>query len=223
MTSKEVLEKIKPLVIADAKESGIPASLTAAQMILESGWLKSGLTVKANNAFGIKGSYKGSYYECQTKEYVNGKYITVYAKFRKYPTLKESIADHSALLCRSRYAAVRKAKGYKEVCKAVQECGYATDPKYAQRLIALIEQYKLYEWDDVKGSGGICKGDTVEFTGGYHYAASSAKSAVGGIRKGGKAKVTGVAKGAKHPYHLIAVSGGGSNVYGWVDVQDVVV
>lgn len=107
MTNEQVLAKMRPMVTADAAKSGIPASLTAAQMILESGWLRSGLTVKANNAFGMKGSYRGAYYACRTKEFIGGKWITIVAKFKKYPSLAESIADHSRLLCQPRYARVR--------------------------------------------------------------------------------------------------------------------
>lgn len=227
MTTEQqaILAKVKPLIMADAKQTGVPASLTAAQMMIESGWLKSGLTVKANNAFGIKGSYHGAYYSCLTKEFVGGKYVTITAKFKAYPSLAESIADHSALLCKPRYAAVRAAKDYKAARKAVKACGYATAPDYADTLIRFIEQYRLYEWDAPQSvpdkPSVFCKGDVVQFTGGYHYAASGAKTAVGVPRKAGRAKVTGVAKGAKHPYHVIAVAGGGSNVYGWVDAEEV--
>ena len=62
-------------------------------------------------------------------------------------------------------------------------------------------------------------GDVVQFTGSKHYASADAKS--GPTCKSGKAKVTAISKGAKHPYHLIAVSGGGSTVYGWVDASKV--
>lgn len=62
-------------------------------------------------------------------------------------------------------------------------------------------------------------GDIVEFTGTKHYA--SANASTGPVCKPGKAKVTAVAKSAKHPYHLVRVSGGGSTVYGWVDAADI--
>ncbi len=228
---EEVLKQIKEDVIANAKESGILASLTAAQMVLESGWLKSGLTVKANNAFGIKGSYNGAYYECMTKEYVNGKYVTVKAKFKKYPSLAESISDHSALLCKSRYARVKAAKEYKEACRAVKACGYATAPNYAESLISLIEKYKLYEWDKEAAAGSAAEsagavkdttgktykiGDEVWFRGGKHYVSATGTQAAGGVRKAGKAQITCQKAGAAHPWHLIGVKNG-SNVYGWVD------
>lgn len=147
-----VLGSVKSMILADARKTGILPSLTASQMMIESGWLRSGLTVKANNAFGIKGSYNGQYYACKTQEWENGKYITITAKFKKYPSLAESVADHSALLCKPRYAAVKAAKDYKAACKAVKACGYATAPKYAESLIAFVEKYKLYEWDKLAES-----------------------------------------------------------------------
>ena len=218
MSTKEVLEKIKPMVIADTKKSGILASLTAAQLILESGWLRSGLTVKANNAFGIKGSYKGAYYLCKTKEYVGGKYVEVVAKFKRYPDLAASIADHSALLSKSRYRKVKAAKDYMTACREVKAAGYATAPDYDLKLIRLIEQYRLYEWDDREVECNV--DEVVYFSGGYHYRSSDAVKASGCKRKAGAARVTKVVKGAKHPYHLIGESGG-SNVYGWVDAKDI--
>jgi hypothetical protein len=223
--------KVKSLILADAKKTGILPSLTAAQMMLESGWLASGLTVKSNNAFGIKGTYNGAYIWYPTTEWDGSKYVSVMGKFKKYPSLSESIADHSAFLSKARYKAVKAASDYKTACKAVAAAGYATAPNYANQLIQLIEQYKLYEWDaEVKAANTtkttttttntISKGDTVQFAGGYHYASSTAASQTGGKRTAGKAKVTALATGAKHPYHLIGTAGG-SNVYGWVDADKV--
>lgn len=69
------------------------------------------------------------------------------------------------------------------------------------------------------GTADIKIGDVVEFTGTKHYVSSTAKTA--SSCKPGKAKVTALAKGKAHPYHLIAVSGGGSTVYGWTDAADI--
>ena len=70
-----------------------------------------------------------------------------------------------------------------------------------------------------EGTVGACVGDTVTFTGNKHYVSSNALN--GSACKPGKAKVTAIAKGKAHPYHLIAVSGGGSTVYGWTDAADI--
>lgn len=150
MTNEEFFSRIKDDVILDMKESGILASLTAAQALIESGAGSSGLTQKANNLFGMKGTYNGQSVTMKTKEYVNGQYVVVNAAFRKYPSWYESIKDHSALFLRlSRYANLIGEKDYKQACIKVQQDGYATSPSYASTLIRAIETYKLYEWDNL--------------------------------------------------------------------------
>ena len=148
MTDKEFLAKIKDDVIYDMHNTGILASLTAAQAFCESGHGDSGLTQKANNLFGMKGTYNGQSVTMKTKEYVNGKYIVVDAQFRKYPSWRDSIEDHSFLFLRlKRYSNLIHERDYKEACRKVQQDGYATSPSYALTLINIIEKYKLYEWD----------------------------------------------------------------------------
>lgn len=148
MTDKEFFNIIKDDVIRDMKQTGILASLTAAQAFIESAHGTSGLTQKANNLFGMKGSYNGQYVTMKTKEYINGKYVTVDAAFRKYPDWASSIRDHSDLFNRlDRYRNLRNCKDYKIACKNVQADGYATSPTYASTLIRTIEKYNLQEWD----------------------------------------------------------------------------
>lgn len=146
--AQEFLDIIKPLVIADMKTSGILASLTAAQAFIESNKGNSGLTKKANNLFGMKGLYNGECVQMQTKEFVNGQYVTILAPFRKYPSWAESIADHSGLFNRaSRYSNLRGCTDYNKACRYVKEDGYATSPTYTSTLISCIERYSLYLWD----------------------------------------------------------------------------
>lgn len=146
--AQEFLDILKPYVIEDMRKSGILASLTAAQAFIESNKGNSGLTTKANNLFGMKGQYNGQSVDMKTKEFVNGGYITIIAKFRKYPSWAESIADHSALFNRlSRYSNLRGLRDYELACKFVRQDGYATAPDYTRTLISTIERYKLYEWD----------------------------------------------------------------------------
>lgn len=110
MSEADFIAKIAPLFTADQKSSGILASVSLAQFILESGYGKSELAQNANNCFGMKKSFSGntwsgstwdgsSMYTKKTQEYENGQYVTITANFRKYPSVKKSIADHSA--CRS--------------------------------------------------------------------------------------------------------------------------
>ena len=130
------------------RKSGILASLTAAQAFIESSKGNSKLTQNANNLFGIKGTYNGQSVRMLTPEYINHKWTEVYANFRKYPSWAESIADHSAMFNRmARYKNLRGEKDYKRAAKNVRLDGYCTDPNYTQKLISVIERYKLYTWD----------------------------------------------------------------------------
>ena len=151
-TNKQFLDCIKADVIADAQRSGILASLTAAQAIIESGSGNSGLTQKANNLFGIKGEYKGQFVTMSTQEWSAAKgYYTVQAKFRKYPSWAESIKDHNDFLLRNkRYSNLIGVKDYKTACQLIHADGYATSPTYAQTLINTIERLGLQEWDTEK-------------------------------------------------------------------------
>ena len=149
-TAEDFLSKIKDDVISDMKSSGILASLTGAQALIESNKGNSGLTTKANNLFGIKANkaWKGEYVTMKTKEYVNGKYITVDAKFRKYASWKDSINDHSRFLRdNKRYSNLIGVTDYKTACRLIKDDGYATSPTYTKTLTDTIEKYRLYEWD----------------------------------------------------------------------------
>lgn len=223
------IDKIGKMAAADMKKTGILASLTIAQAIFESGWGKSGLTVNANNLFGIKGSYNGASYTCKTQEWDGAKYITITAAFRKYPSWAESVADHSALFLRlDRYANLRGCTDYKKACQYVREDGYATDPKYTEKLIQAIEQYGLTAYDAGAGNGtpaqnaqngptSHAKGDRVQFKGGPVY--TSANAATAATTKGSSVCKVSQTYSGKHPLHLISEDGKG--VYGWVDAVNV--
>ena len=122
---------------------GIPASITLAQGILESGSGKGRLSVKANNHFGIKcHEWTGQkiYHDDDKKQEC----------FRKYKDAKYSFRDHSLFLTeRKRYSKLFKLKkeDYKGWAKGLKAAGYATDRKYPQKLIGLVERYKLYAYD----------------------------------------------------------------------------
>ena len=149
-TAEGFLSIIKNDVIEDMKASRILASLTGAQALIESNKGNSGLAQKANNLFGIKANkaWKGDYVTMPTKEFVNGKYITVDAKFRKYSSWEASINDHSKFLTdNKRYSNLIGVRDYKLACKLIKEDGYATSPTYTKTLTDTIEKYKLYLWD----------------------------------------------------------------------------
>jgi len=147
MKKKEFIEKIKPLSIKAYQEFGILPSLTIAQAICESAW---GKKAPGNMLFGIKWTYGCGYdwQELWTSEFVNGKYIRVKAKFRKYDSWNESIEDHSKLLMLKRYTPVRECKDYICATEQIRKCGYATSPTYTRTLRKIIEQNKLQEIDE---------------------------------------------------------------------------
>ena len=144
------ISSIKSASIDGYKKYNILPSLTIAQAILESGWGQSQLSTQANNLFGIKAysDWNGATVTMATKEYVNGNYITINAKFKAYSSWSDSIKDHNELLATQRYSKVRQASNYKEACYAVQECGYATAPDYATALINMIESYNISAIDE---------------------------------------------------------------------------
>jgi flagellum-specific peptidoglycan hydrolase FlgJ/LysM repeat protein len=141
------IEKYKATAVKKMLEHGIPASITLAQGILESGAGKSSLATEANNHFGIKchNDWQGDTYimdddkknEC----------------FRKYKTAAESFEDHSLFLTRrSRYAFLFEypVTDYKKWAHGLKKAGYATNPKYAHLLIKVIEDNQLYKYDKIK-------------------------------------------------------------------------
>ncbi len=145
-TAKEYIEKYKDVAIKEMRLYKIPASITLAQGILESGSGNSRLAVKANNHFGIK-CHKGwtgkSIYEDDDAKN---------ECFRKYKNAEESFKDHSVFLStRTRYEALFELKltDYKGWAKGLKKAGYATNPKYPQLLIKLIEDNELYKYDEI--------------------------------------------------------------------------
>ena len=145
------LDEVGKLVIEDTRRSGVLASLTLAQAILESDWGTSGLTEQANALFGIKASasWTGRVYSAETQECYDGVNLTsVTDYFRAYDSWADSVADHSALLTHlARYSAVVGERNYLKACEAIQTAGYATDPRYAEKLIQIIEAYHLTIYD----------------------------------------------------------------------------
>lgn len=149
---KNFIKKVGALASADMKKSGVLASLTVAQAILESAWGKSELATGGNALFGIKAtkSWKGKVYCKDTKECYDGVNLVDVknAAFRAYDSWEESVEDHSAFLkANKRYKEVIGETDYKKVCEAIKAAGYATDPDYVEKLVKLIEDYELTEFD----------------------------------------------------------------------------
>ena len=146
LTPSEYVSKWKNAAIEEMKTNKIPASITLAQAILESGSGNSLLAVKANNHFGIKcHGWKGdSFYKDDDR---------VHECFRKYKNAELSYLDHSKLLKKTRYAKLftYDITDYKSWAKGLKEAGYATSPTYAKKLIDLIERMELYKYDRGQG------------------------------------------------------------------------
>lgn len=142
-TAEEYIGMWKEVAVRKMKEHGIPASITLAQGLLESGNGNSKLAREGNNHFGIK---------C-TPDWTGGKtYHDDDAKgecFRKYKDAAQSYDDHAKFLQRPRYASLFELKptDYKGWAHGLKKAGYATDPNYAPKLISLIERYELHKLD----------------------------------------------------------------------------
>lgn len=142
-TAEEYIQQWKAVAVRKMKEHGIPASITLAQGLLESGNGNSKLARDANNHFGIK---------C-TSDWTGGKtYHDDDAKgecFRKYKNAEQSYEDHAKFLQRPRYSALFElpSTDYKGWAHGLKRAGYATDPSYASKLINLIERHELHKLD----------------------------------------------------------------------------
>lgn len=148
----DYIEAFRDIAIRKMEEYKIPASITLAQGILESGSGKSALAVEANNHFGIK---------CH-KEWTGMTYTmdddTKNECFRKYASAEESFNDHSLFLTsRPRYSGLFELdiKDYKGWAHGLKSAGYATNPKYAHILIRIIEENELYLYDHPIFAGAL--------------------------------------------------------------------
>lgn len=143
-STEDYIETYKDIAQKEMTLYNIPASITLAQGILESSSGKGRLSVEANNHFGIKcHTWTGAkiYHDDDKKGEC----------FRKYNSAKYSFRDHSLFLTsRKRYAGLFDidVSNYKAWARGLKAAGYATDRKYPQKLIGLIERYELYKYDD---------------------------------------------------------------------------
>ena len=142
---EDYIKKYRELAVEEMKKYHIPASITLAQGLLESGAGQSKLARKSNNHFGIKcgGDWTGK--TVSHDDDARGEC------FRAYKHPKESYEDHSKFLAgRSRYASLFKLKitDYKGWARGLKKAGYATNPRYADQLIGIIELYELHKYDE---------------------------------------------------------------------------
>lgn len=158
LTSYEkYISQYNDLAVQHQKKYRIPASITLAQGLLESGAGQSNLAQRSNNHFGIKCHADWSGGRVYHDDDLRGEC------FRKYKRVEDSYDDHSRFLAeRSRYAVLfdLNIKDYKGWAKGLQKCGYATDRAYANKLIKVIEDYELYRYDSTKGKQKVIAKET---------------------------------------------------------------
>ncbi|PVX52173.1 flagellum-specific peptidoglycan hydrolase FlgJ [Balneicella halophila] len=144
-TPEQYASQYKNMAIREMQRTGIPASITLAQGILESASGNSRLAKKGNNHFGIKCHNWTGRRIFEDDDLRN-------ECFRKYRTADESFIDHSDFLTgKKRYAPLFSLhpKDYRSWAKGLKKAGYATAPDYAHRLISLIERYSLHQYDEI--------------------------------------------------------------------------
>ena len=137
------IDEYKDIAIEQQRRHGIPASITLAQGLLESQAGQSRLATAGNNHFGIKCTgWAGDTIRHDDDE--------LQECFRSYASAAESYNDHSLFLKRKRYEPLYALDitDYKGWAQTLKQCGYATDPKYPEKLINIIETYELFQYDD---------------------------------------------------------------------------
>ena len=142
-TSLEYIEQYKGIAIEEMIKSGIPASITLAQGLLESASGNSTLATEANNQFGIKCNVDWTGPTILKDDDAAGEC------FRVYESAEQSYRDHSQFLKRARYVSLFQLdrNDYRGWAHGLKKAGYATNPRYAELLIDLIERYELNQYD----------------------------------------------------------------------------
>ena len=148
----DVILSLAPGAQSSQRTYGVPSSVTIAQAILESDWGRSRLATEAKNLFGIKAFGRpgtAGIYTALTWEVYDGRNVTVAAAFRAYNTLEDSIEDYgNRFHDNSRYwPALAVKDDPRAFARAIHAAGYATDPAYAPKLIALMDRFNLYRYD----------------------------------------------------------------------------
>lgn len=149
----QFIQSIADAAVVSYERTGVPASVTIAQAILESYWGSSRLAREANNYFGIKAQTKpgpAGVVRFDVWEVLGGQNVVRSEAFRSYNTVAESFMDHgSFFLENGRYSAAMAARNdAKQFAREISRAGYATDPAYAPKLIALMDRYNLYAYDE---------------------------------------------------------------------------
>lgn len=139
------VKRFAPVALEEMKQFGIPASITLAQGLLESNVGESRLASESNNHFGIKCRSKCR--SCTCRNYSDD---DIYDMFRVFDSPWESFREHSALLASSRYKHLTKyGNNYKDWAYGLKKAGYATDKRYPEKLIQIIDIMELHQYDTI--------------------------------------------------------------------------
>ena len=169
MSQAEFVDWIGQMAAADMQTSGILASVTAAQSILESGYGKSELALNALNLGGMKAELSGNtwpsvwdgktYCKETAEQQPDGSYISIMADFRAYSSVAAYLADHSAYLAgaetggKLRYAGIVGCKDYRQAFQILKDGGYATSLDYVDKLCAVVDKWNLTRYDGASPVG----------------------------------------------------------------------
>ena len=151
MTNQEFIETVGNMAVYDMRKTGVLASLTIAQAILESGWGRSELALEGNNLFGMKASLSGDNWGSRWKgrvHYLRG------TPYRAYDSIQESVDDHSLYLLgatidgkKLRYEGIEKATTTRQAAKILIDGGYTSGYQYVEDLVSLAKKYNLTAYD----------------------------------------------------------------------------
>jgi len=150
---EQFIASIAEAAVVSHERTGVPASVTIAQAILETYWGSSRLAREANNYFGIKAQTRvgtAGVVWFDVWEVIGGRNVMQSEPFRAYNSIAESFVDHGRFFLENgRYGGAMAAKDdAKQFAREVNRAGYATDPGYASKLIGLMDRYNLYRFDD---------------------------------------------------------------------------
>jgi len=150
------LTAILPQVLDSARKHQLPASVTLAQAVLESGWGRSRLAREHNNLFGVKAGASQAAVTMATREHQDGEFLRIRSRFRSFDGMDQSIEHHAELLAGDRrYAAARDVWSDWRSFLAKLAPTYATDPAYAKNIARLVERYELDRWDGLVQAGAV--------------------------------------------------------------------
>jgi flagellum-specific peptidoglycan hydrolase FlgJ len=162
LSPSEFIALVAPLAQRAEQTTGVPASVTIAQAIQETGFGKSAHAA-GNNLFGIKGSGDAGSLRLSTKEFVHGHYVTIRASFAAYRSLEDSVVAHARFVTSGYFKNTSDDLGSPtRFVSQIARDGYATDPHYASELDGLISRYDLTRFDDSSSCSGSAATDTVK-------------------------------------------------------------